>query len=358
MKITIVGAGNSGLAMAGHLAINGEEVVLWNRSEPTIAKMAETGIINIQGLINQQARIKLSTTSVEKAFLDTELVLVTTPANAHKDLAHAFAPYVKSEVPIILNPGRTFGAIEFANTLFECGVKKIPPIAETQTIMYTCRKIKEDTVAILSLKNDVLLASLNESNRYIIEQLPEAIRGYFSPADNMVQTSLGNVGMILHCTPTLLNIGWIESPNHSFKYYYDGITNTLSSLLERIDLERVAVSDSLGWKVETTAEWMRRSYGISGTTLYDCIHNNESYKTIDAPSSLNHRYIFEDVPCGLVPLESTGKKFGVDVSLCSLIIDIASNIMRTDFRKLGRNLQNLGFENKSASDIRKLLGVI
>ena len=48
MKITIVGAGNSGLAMAGHLAINGEEVVLWNRSEPTIAKMKETGIINIQ----------------------------------------------------------------------------------------------------------------------------------------------------------------------------------------------------------------------------------------------------------------------------------------------------------------------
>jgi len=32
MKITVIGAGNSGLAMAAHLAMEGYSVRLWNRS--------------------------------------------------------------------------------------------------------------------------------------------------------------------------------------------------------------------------------------------------------------------------------------------------------------------------------------
>ena len=42
MNITVIGAGNSGLAMAGHLGQEGHNVVLWNRSESTVAKLKET----------------------------------------------------------------------------------------------------------------------------------------------------------------------------------------------------------------------------------------------------------------------------------------------------------------------------
>jgi opine dehydrogenase len=157
----------------------------------------------------------------------------------------------------------------------------------------------------------------------------------------MIQTSIGNVGMVLHCAPLLLNTGWTESEKNIYKYYYDGITPTIGKLIEKIDDERVAVSDALGDKVESTKDWFIRTYHVSGNNLFECIQNNEAYKTIDAPGSLKHRYIFEDVPCGLVPLEAIGLKLGLDMSCTTLIIDLASKLLNVDFRATGRNLGDL-----------------
>ena len=172
----------------------------------------------------------------------------------------------------------------------------------------------------------------------------------------MVHTSIGNVGMILHCAPLLLNSGWTESKTNVYKYYYDGITPTVSELIEKIDVERVAVSEALGHKVESTREWLIRTYHVEGNNLYECIQNNEAYKTIDAPRSLKHRYIFEDVPCGLVPLEAIGIKLGLNMGYTTLIIDLASKLMDVDFRETGRNLEFLGIlndENGLTSNIQK-----
>jgi len=45
MNVTVLGAGNSGLAMAAHLSLYGNKVRLWNRSKENIAKIMETGTI-------------------------------------------------------------------------------------------------------------------------------------------------------------------------------------------------------------------------------------------------------------------------------------------------------------------------
>lgn len=155
----------------------------------------------------------------------------------------------------------------------------------------------------------------------------------------MIQTSIGNVGMVLHCAPLLLNTGWTESNRNIYKYYYDGITPMLGAFIEKIDMERVDVSEALGYKVESTKEWLIRTYHVEGKDLYECIQNNEAYKTIDAPKSLRHRYIFEDVPCGLVPLEAIGIKLGLNMSYSTLIIDLASKLLDINFRETGRNLE-------------------
>ena len=204
------------------------------------------------------------------------------------------------------------------------------------------QKTDEDAVDIIALKDSVLISSFNiNSSESIINYLPQCIRKYFSLAHSMIQTSIGNVGMVLHCAPLLLNTGWTESEKNIYKYYYDGITPTIGKLIEKIDDERVAVSDALGDKVESTKDWFIRTYHVSGNNLFECIQNNEAYKTIDAPGSLKHRYIFEDVPCGLVPLEAIGLKLGLDMSCTTLIIDLASKLLNVDFRATGRNLGDL-----------------
>lgn len=115
-----------------------------------------------------------------------------------------------------------------------------------------------------------------------------------------------------------------------------------SRLFRKLDLERIGVSKALGHPVESTRDWLKRTYHIEGETLYECLQNNEAYRKIDAPATLQHRYLFEDVPCGLVPLEAVGLNYGVDMTHTSLIINLASRLMGVDFRQTGRNLESLG----------------
>ena len=152
----------------------------------------------------------------------------------------------------------------------------------------------------------------------------------------MIATSLSNVGMILHCAPVLMNIGWIETDKVDFKYYYNGISKTVAKFLEKMDHEKVDVAAAIGVDIETTADWLRRTYEIEGSDLYSCIQNNQAYKEIDAPKTINTRYILEDVPNGLVPVEYLGRELGVKTPNITTIIDLASSIFNIDFRQTGR----------------------
>lgn len=342
MNVTVIGAGNSGLAMGAHLAKEGNRVILWNRSRETIERLMETRTIYCKGIIEGEYQVDLVTDNLEEALKDPDVILITTPANAHRELAQQIAKCIKKETLIVLNPGRTFGALEFQEVYRKYNTKVKQTIAETQTILYTCRKLSNESVNIIALKSNVLISTLNaDENAQLILRLPECLRQYFIPAKSIIETSIGNVGMILHCAPLLLNTGWTESSSNTYKYYYEGITPSIARLLEKIDAERVEVSKKLGFEVETTQQWLKRIYNVEGQNLYECIRNNEAYKTIDAPTSLQHRYIFEDVPCGLVPLEAVGKKLGLEMKYTSLIIDLAISLTGVDFRKIGRNLDFL-----------------
>lgn len=354
LSIAIIGAGSSGLAMAAHLLSHGHKVKLWNRSKDSIEKIKKTGLIKVEGVINSKFRIDLVTTNIRIALDGVELVMITTPANSHREIAEKMAKYIKPNMLIVLNPGRTCGAIEFVKALKNAGCIVHAEIAETQTIIYTCRKIAQDCVLILAFKRQVLLCGLDSSrSKSIIQRLPSCLQRYFIAAKSMVETSLGNVGMILHCAPMLFNIGWIENSKTEFKYYYEGITPTVARFLEQLDKERLEVAVRLGQSVDSTSSWLRRTYGVKGRNLYDCIQNNSAYQTIDAPSSLAHRYITEDVPCGLVPLEALGRLFGLPMKTTGLIIDLICRIYGVDFRENGRNLKRLELTELSAQEIRR-----
>ena len=133
-----------------------------------------------------------------------------------------------------------------------------------------------------------------------------------------------------------MNIGWIECEKVEFKYYYDGISRSIARFLEKIDAERQAVARAGGYEVESLKQWLERTYLVTGNNLYECIRNNEAYHEIDAPPTINSRYIFEDVPNGLVPVEAMGHEFGVSTPNITTIINLACSVMDVDYRSIGR----------------------
>ena len=57
----VCGGGHQGLAMAAHLALNGEKVTLWNRTPEHIDEIMRTGRIYCSGEVNGIAKIGFKT---------------------------------------------------------------------------------------------------------------------------------------------------------------------------------------------------------------------------------------------------------------------------------------------------------
>ena len=346
-RIAVLGAGNSGLAMAAHLTFLGEDVCLWNRSQEHIQELMKDGRVKMKGEVEGKATLNCVTTDMGLAIRDCQWIMVTTPATAHGDIAKRLAPFVKPEQRIILHPGRTFGALEFERTLLIMGVTEPPIILEAITNLYAARKVKENEVQIHGIKQEVRFSALHpEDLAEAKAALPGLLSEIFVPVENMLFTSLGNVGMLLHCAPMLFNLGRVESETASFRYYNEGITPSVAAYIEKMNKEVLDLAEQLRISIDPVDEWMRKTYGLSGKNIYECVQSNEVYRNILAPKTLKTRYLLEDVPCGLVPIESLGHQFGLPMTHIGLIIDLAGAVLDQDFRATGRTLEKFGISVK------------
>ena len=129
----------------------------------------------------------------------------------------------------------------------------------------------------------------------------------------------------------------------------------MAKILEAIDKERVAVAEKLGIRLLSAREWLYLTYDASGKNLYEAIQESSGYKGINAPSNINHRYIFEDVPMSLVPLYSIGQMLGLNMPTIKSIIDFACIMHDKDYFKIGRTVESLGLSGMSVKDIRQLV---
>lgn len=352
LRFAVIGAGPGGKAMAAHLATRGYSVHLCNRSREPIERVRQRGAVRAHGALETVGRMTKVTPDIAQAIEDVEVIIVVVPAHAHVEIAQRCAPHLRAGQVVLLAPGRTFGAIEFRGILRRRGAAADVIVAESQTIPHTCRNINGENVNVLAEKQRVRLAAFPASRTAeVLDCIGEALP-VFVPARDVLETGLNNFGAVLHPLPTLLNLGRIENKSTGFKHYYEGITPSLAAILEQLDRERIAVGHRLGTSMLSVRQWLGEVYGSTGDNLYQAIQNTECYRTIAAPDSLEHRYLLEDVPTGLVPFSSLGKAFGIDTPLIDVAIDLACAVCGADFKRAGRTLGNLGLDCMTVGELQ------
>jgi opine dehydrogenase len=296
----------------------------------------------------------MASNNIQDCLESVDIIMVAIPANGHRFIAKICAPHLRENQIVILNPGRTGGALEFFNTLQEQGVKNYPFIAEAQTFLYTSRAIGPAHAKIFSIKHSVPLATLPA---YWIPGVVKVINRAFPqyvPGDNIFKTSFDNIGAIFHPALTIMNAGWIEETRGDFEFYVHGTSKSVSKVLERLDMERLEIAAALGFKALSARDWLYTAYSATGNDLYEAIHDNPGYQGIKAPDRLHHRYIDEDVPMSLVPLASLGDRLKVETPTIKFFIHLASIIRDKDFWAEGRTVEKLGISDKSIKEIRLL----
>lgn len=355
LSFCVVGAGNGGLAMAGHLGLMAFPVTLYNRTDAQLDGVRWHGGVQVEGVVNGFGPVTLATSSLAQALAGADVVMVVTPATAHAALARAMAPLLRDGQIVLLNPGRTGGALEFRKVLADQKASSRPVIAEAQTFLYASRAMTRHTARIFRIKNEVPIATL--PSYWIPETLAVIRQAFpqFTAGGNVLATSMENIGAVFHPALTILNAGWIEATRGDFEYYLQGITPSIAQVLGKVDEERLDVARALGVRSVSAREWLYLSYDSPGRSLHEAIHNTEAYKGIMAPHDIAHRYIWEDVPMSLVPIASIGALLGVPTPTIAMVIQLGSLLHGRDFAAEGRTAERLGLSGLSLKEIHRIV---
>jgi len=351
LQFAIIGAGNGGQSFTGHLGLLGFPVSLWDVDPQRVEDLRKTNRMVVSGAVTGECDIPLVTGNIGEAVEGADIIMVVIPAVYQRSTVKAMAPFLKDGQTIVLNPGATGGALEARATLEEVGCRANVLVAETDTLLYACRSPKPGEAIIGGVKEGLSVAALPAKDSQRVANLLNQAFPQFKPVSSVLITSLNNANAMMHPAPTILNSGRIEC-KECFDYYFQGVTPALARVIETMDVERLAIGKALGVEVPSIHDFYRTSYSAFGKNLYEQLQRVKAYEGIKGPTSLNTRYIFEDLPTGLVPLSALGAAIGVPTPTMNAVVELGNILLERNFWVEGRSLEKLGLAGLTSEEVR------
>lgn len=350
LKYAVMGSGSAGHALAAILSKTGHIVRMYDIDAFKIKALDAKRTITCTGEMTGEYPIELATLDPRVAIEDCDIIMVSALTCNNPDIAQKIAPYIHADQIIVLNPGATCGALEFRNTLMENGVTQCPIIAETQDLICTCRSNAPGSVNFTGIKREIALATIPAIEAVNVTKILSDFYPNFIPQKNVLYTSLGNLAPINHPGPTVLNITRVEEPG-DFYFFKEGFTPSIGKVVEAMDQERMNIAKAFGLDVISVKEWLNITYQVEGANVFEAMRNTPAYANVLGPTSLDSRYIFEDLPSGLIPMTMLGKVVGVPTPAMDAIIELLHVMTGIDYSKRGRTLDKLGLSGKSVEEI-------
>ncbi len=353
MRIAVLGGGNGSYAAAADLAEQGHEVRLWRRDTRALAPLIESPrIVLVDHRGRREVRIDRATADAGEALDGAELVLAPCPAFAQDDLARTVAPHLRDGQVVYLPPG-SFGSFTMARAVRAAGNGARVSFAETGTLPYLTRKHGPAEVAITTratrLPTGVFPAVDSEHALATIARAYPTIEA----VEDALSAALMNAGPVIHPPLILMNAGPLEHFER-WDIHAEGTQPAIRRVTDALDAERIALREKLGYSAPhfplsdhyENDRWM---YGNAHDKLVD---SGDWREHIDLR---NHRYMREDVACGLAFLVSVGDWAGVACPVARGLLSIASALLGEPLEHGPRTLGALGLASLDATAMRELL---
>ena len=143
-------------------------------------------------------------------------------------------------------------------------------------------------------------------------------------------------------------------------FYGEGVTPAVARMYEAIDAERMAIAAALNVKVPSLIEWIERAYNVREADLVKTFQRltaepDGPYLANKAAGTLNHKYVTEDVPTGLIPISELGRATGVPTPAIDTLIDMARLMTGKTFADEARTLERMGLTDMKAVSIRSVV---
>lgn len=346
MKVAVVGAGNGGTAVATDLAYRGHEVTLIKTSKSIHDD-------NFDYLLDNEGRMTLDefgeykTANIAHVTRDLSavkgcpVVIIYVQTNYHEAVIERLSEHLEDGQILLINPGY----LSTAYVLKHC--KKDIIVAEA-TSSFIDGRIKELGMIKVGFRN-----VRNPIGIYPRSRREEAIKtldqlGFpLFYVNSVVETALHNPNLIVHTVGAVMSIPRVEKTNGDYVMYHEVFTPSVWKILEKLDSEKMDVLEHLGFE--------RMPY-VEACKFRNSLDDDRDAKEVffwyaamptraKGPTSVESRYITEDVPQGLVMLEALGKSLNIPTPIATSLIELAGAALGRDMRAEGRTPEMLGEEN-------------
>ncbi len=358
MIITVLGGGNAAHGLAGDLALKGHTVRLWENPgfAAGIKYLQENGmVIKMTGIIEGEAHLSMVTTDAEAAVKGADIIYCMMPSFGQESAFEHIAPYVEPGQKILIMPGN-FGSLSLYAKLKSRGIEKDVLLGEADTIPYAVRLEKDKSCNVWGIKGTVWVSAVPGKNTArLIEEITPGFPIGFTVHRDVFSVALANTNMIIHCPTMIMNAGRIES-GERFRFYNDGMTESVCRVMEAMDAERLEVGKAWGYDLMTEFDDAQANYVLPRNdykNLYEIFSTHPVYGNhgVDSPTAMSSRYLTEDVPFLLVPLYEMGKLAGVPTPTVESVIQMASVINEINYKDTGRGMKALGLGSLSMKEI-------
>lgn len=344
MNITVIGTGNGGTTISADLANKGHSITLVKSSKVNndnynfIKKEKKIYVKDLEE--DYVSNIHKVTDDLADAIINAEVVIVFIQTSYHEELIKNISPYIQDNQVFIIEPGYLCTSLFLKYT-----TKKITVI-EAESSPIDCRIFEPGHVQVLFKNVLNPFGVYPRENKEIAKTILNELKYPYVIKDNIVEVALHNPNLIVHTVGSIFSIPRIEYTNGEYWMYKEVFTPHIWNIVESLDEEKMDVLEKLNCSripyVEACKQRNSLDKSKNAVDVFFDYANNNSPK---GPSIPDSRYITEDVPQGLVLLESLGKYFNIQTPTCTSLIDIASAALKREFRKEGRTIEKLGEEN-------------
>ncbi len=356
MKIAVLGAGNAGCAVAADLTLKGHEVTLIKTShamhDDNFDYMSTHGgefTLNEFGSVKTAYISKVTRDLSEIS--DCKVVIIYIQTNYHEVLIEKIAQYLNDNHILLINPGY----LSTAYVLQHYKGNIIVAEAESSFIDGRISEPGQFKVGFRNVRNPIGIypPSRKEEAIEVLDQLDERL----VYLNSVVDAALNNPNLIVHTVGSVMSIPRIEKSGGDFCMYHEAYTRANEhtwKILEALDQEKITVLGKLGLREVSYVDACRyrNSLDLTIPSKEVFLQYAEMDTRAKGPTKVDSRYISEDVPQGLVMLESIAKVLNIMTPITTALIEIASAALGRDLRSEGRTIEKLGLDN-----IKKIINI-
>lgn len=352
MRVAIIGSGGIGRGYAAYLTTQGHEPVLWSPSGAALADFAGGAMLDVTGKLEAALPLAVASNCAE-AVAGAKAVIVAVQANGFKSVIDALAPHLVAGQVVVISAHCSFAALYLHRLLMQRRLDL--PIACWATTALTARKSGPRSVHISGIRAKLDVATLPV--RHAQSGLAACLALFgdrFEPRDDVLAIMLSNLNPPAHMAIMLGNLTRAERgedwPN------YGSITPGVGRIVDAMDEERLALARAFGLAVRSVQDHYVHSFGVAPGPVGEmaaAVYRNRP--ELLGPKTLDTRFITEDVPFGLAPLEVLGDIAGVALPLHKAGIALFDAICARDFRAENDLLPALNLSQLSATELHREL---